>query len=176
MPGKSRPARAERVALDRRQPGTCLDEDEIRPGGETRCDAAQGTDHVLHQRAASRADLGDGQGQGSADGRPGLDQPDGNQFAEHLADLGRRDEVARRAEGLACGVVAMFGIEQADRHVVGDRDRTGSADERGDLLAQAVHAAADCATCDLARQMAHRPKSTMGVESIMPMVSQPPAR
>ena len=138
-------------------------------------DPADGADHVLHQRAATGADLGDRHWQGFSARPPRLDEPDGDKFAEHLADLGGGDEVALGAERLARRVVAVVGVEQADRHVVRDRDRSGGADQAGDLFAEAVHAA-ERATCDLARQIAQKPKSTIGADSTMPMVSQPPAR
>ena len=92
--------------------------------------------HVLHQRAAAGADLGERDRRRPADRLPGAEQPDADQLAEHLADLRRGDEVAGRAERLARRVVAVVRIEQAKRHVVGDADRAVGLDQADDLFAQ----------------------------------------
>ncbi len=114
-------------------------------------------------------------GKGSAAGLPGVDQPDRYQFAEHLADFRRGNEVAFRAERLARRVVAVMRVEQAERHVVGDRDRAGGLDLPRYLLRQAVHAMRGSA-CERARHIAQTPASSIGVDRTMPMVSQPPNR
>ena len=69
---------------------------------------------VARQRAAPRAefDVMDGLGPPGAD--PDVGQPQPDQLAEHLADLGRGDEIARRAERIAAVVIA--GVRLA--HVV----------------------------------------------------------
>ena len=76
----------------------------------------QRAQHILHQGAAARPDLGERRrGSGRPARLPGADQPDADQLAEHLADLRRGDEVAGAAERLARRVVAVL------------RDRTGRA-------------------------------------------------
>ena len=114
-------------------------------------------------------------------GRPiacqALEHPDADQLAEHLADLRRGDEVAGCAERLARRVVAVVGIEQADRHVVGDRQRAvrpRSARRSLPQPRQAVQALA-VAAAGLAVAIAQMPTSTIGADSTMPMVSQPPS-
>ena len=69
-----------------------------------------GAQRVAHQRAAAGAELGEHEGVGAALVGPDLGRPEADQLAEHLADLGGGDEVARRAERIAGGVVAVLGM------------------------------------------------------------------
>ncbi len=109
---------------------------------------------------------------------PGLDKEDADDLAEQLADLRRGDEVAIAAEGVARLVIAVFGIGEAQREIVGDADRAGGADDRLDLLGKwrGHRTASALAAARRARQIAQSPISTIGRESSMPMVSQPPKR
>jgi hypothetical protein len=104
-----------------------------RSGARPRPDAPagrRGTRHaprraqdVGHQRAPARPELGQGEGRGRALVEPGLREAEADQLAEHLADLGRGGEVAARAQRIAGGVVAVDGMGQAFRHVVGHGER-----------------------------------------------------
>ena len=87
--------------------------------------------------------------------------------------VGALNTIAARggAERLARRVVAGLGIEQAGGHVVGDGDRACGGDELPQPILQRRHEAAR-----LARAIAHRPRSAIGSDSTMPMVSQPPTR
>ena len=106
---------------------------------------------------------------------PGLDEEDADHFAEQLADFRGGDEIAAAAERIARPVIAMFRIGQAEGEIIGDADRPLRCDDGPDLLRErrghAVRAA-----IRLAREIAQRPSSSMGTESSMPMVSQPPRR
>ena len=65
-----------RLLLDFGQARAGLDQREGRAGGQRRIEPRQRAQHVLHQRAAAGADLGDGDRQRPADRLPGLIQPD----------------------------------------------------------------------------------------------------
>src|SRR3546814_4274742 len=58
-----------------------------------------------------------------------------DQLAEHLADFGRRDEVAAAAERIARGVIGL----DAGRHVALDRDRPRGGDLGGELSPERRH-------------------------------------
>ena len=85
------------------------------------------------------------------------------------------DEIAVAAEGLARGVVTGLGIEQADRHILVDRQRSCGRDKVDDSHGKGRHAATGRAP-RLAVAIAQIPARTMGSESTMPIVSQPPNR
>ena len=91
------------------------------PGG------AQG---IRHQGAAAGAKLDQQDRVGRALIAPDLGAPQADQFAEHLADFGRGDEVAARAERIAVHVVAMARVGQGFGHEVGDGDRPKAGDAR----------------------------------------------
>ena len=112
-------------------------------------------------------------GVGRADHAPDMDEPRADDLAEHLAHLRRGDEIAVDAERIARRVVAVLGIAEAKRHVVGDAHRAVRLDERLDLLAERRVAHAGRAA--FARSIAATPTSTIGIDSIMPMV-RPPAK
>ena len=139
VPCEDRSAVPQRFLLDGGETGACLDEGKIGFGGEFRCDPADGADHVLHQRAAAGADFGNRHGERFSGRLPCLDQPNGDQFAEHLADFRRGDEVARDAERIARDVVAMQRMAERERHVARDGDRPFALDQRADFLLEDVH-------------------------------------
>ena len=93
--------------------------------------------HVRHQRAAPRAELDERERAGRPIA-PDLDRPQAEEFAEHLADLRRGDEIARRAERIAGRVVAMHRMAEAERHVALDRDRAVGGDEPAQLVLSAA--------------------------------------
>ncbi len=128
---------------------------------------------IGHQRAASRAELRQPRRLRGADQPPRLRRPEAQQFAEHLADLGRGDEIAGGAEGIARGVVAVGRIEQAQAHVVGDAEWSVTADHGGQSGGERVHALAAGLRARATSQM---PTASIGAVSTMPMVSQPVPR
>ena len=73
-------------------------------------------------------------GIGRAHARPHLGRPKADQLAEHLRDFRRGGEIARRAERIAVHVVAEIGMGERQLHVVLDRDRTRSGDQRLDFV------------------------------------------
>ena len=100
--------------------------DEMHGGG--RLEVGQDTrraQQVGHQRAAPRSELDEAAAGRAAHGVPDFHHPQADQLAEHLADLGRRGEIAGRAEGIAGGVV----VPQAQAHVALDRDRPVEGDD-----------------------------------------------
>jgi len=118
--------------------------------------------------ARLRSELDQAEGGGGARHHPGLRQPEADELAEHLADLGRGDEVAGRAERVAGDVVAVARVSQAERHVVGDADRPGGADAGADDVGEPAHAARLRAS-----QRKASPISGIGSERSWPMVSPP---
>ena len=113
---------------------------------------------------------------------PGVDHEDADHLAEKLADLRRRDEIAMLAERFAGAIIAVFGIRQAEREIIGHADRTVGPDQglylfckwcagRGvhDGLAS-DHAFTVAAT--RARMIAQMPTAIIGSDRIIPMVSQ----
>src|SRR5690606_7431504 len=136
----------------------------------------EGAQHVLHHRAAARADLGNDGWPWGAAGLPGRVEPYRNQLAEHLAYLRRGREVALGAEGIARRVVAMLRIEEAERHVIGHAHRTCGFDEAAYLLRKLAHVSWPAGAGLRAVSIAHNPAATIGRESTMPMVSHPPMR
>ena len=65
---------------------------------------------------------------------------------EHLAHLGRGDEVAGRAERVAGHVAAVLGIGQRLGHVVGEADRPEPGDAAHEALAERGHGIPVCFT------------------------------
>ena len=92
---------------------------------------------VRHQGAAPRSQLDEAAGGRAAHGVPDFHHPQADQLAEHLADLGRRGEIAGRAEGIAGGVV----VPQAQAHVALDRDRPVVGDDLAQGVRERLHAA-----------------------------------
>ncbi len=140
---------------------------------------APGAQHVGHQRAAAGAELGQNEGVGRTQHLPHADRPQADQLAEDLADLGRGDEVAGAAEGVALHVVAVLGVGEAGRHEIGDRDRPAGADLRLELLGERRHAFSTAPGVCVWRRattiIVMTPTMIIGTDRSMPMVS-PPAR
>ena len=94
-------------------------------------------------------------------GRPiacqALEHPHADQLAEHLADLRRGGEVACCAERLARRVIAVIGIEQANRHVVGDGQRAVRLDQFRDLLPEPRQNGSGAGGCSRRLGRCHRP-------------------
>ena len=110
-----------------------------------------------------------------AHGLPDGRRPDANQLAEHLADLGRGDEVAVFADRLPRRVIAGAGVGEAGLHIVMHADRPVARDpllqpRRKRALFGAVRLALRAHHDDaraglrLARQISHAPTRIMGME------------
>ena len=121
------------------------------PGG-----GAQG---VAHQRAAAGAELGEDAGAAAAVG-PGLGQPEADELAEHLADLGGGGEVAGGAERVAGGVVA----GEAEPHPGVEAERAGGLDAGAELGRERGHARR------AESRMRSRPTASIGSDRSWPMV------
>ncbi len=96
---------AQGLLLHVAQAGTRLDQSDGDGFKEFR-HAAPGAQRVGHERAAPRSKLGDRDRFRRAHRLPDGDGPQPEQLAEDLADLGRGDEIALRADRMARGVIA----------------------------------------------------------------------
>ena len=92
---------------------------------------------------------------------PGIDAPEPDDLAEHLADLGRRDEVAAAPERVAAGIVG--GVVQ--RHELGQRDRPVAFDAPGKPRCQAA--------AHWRRTSRKSPATISGRQSSCPIVTGP---
>jgi hypothetical protein len=126
--------------------------------------AGGGAQNIGHQRAATGAKLGQREGRGRALVKPALRKAQAQQFAEHLADLGRGGEIAARTKRVAGGVIAVLGVHQAIGHIVGQRYRAGLRDAPRQKIGQRRHALR-------ARAMNQTPAKIIGMVRICPMVS-----
>ncbi len=88
---------------------------------------------VEDQRPAPRSELDEADVFRCAHLPPHRGQPYSDQLAEHLADLGRGDEVAVAAQRIAVDVIAVLGVRQAQPHIVGDGHRPGGGNEPADF-------------------------------------------
>ena len=79
-------------------------------------------------RAATGAKFGQREGRGGAKVQPVLREAEAQQFTEHLADFGGGGEISGRAKGIARGVIAVVGMQQAVGHVIGQCDRPRGGD------------------------------------------------
>ena len=86
--------------LDRRKHRARFYQADLEHGAEVRSDARR-PQSVAHQRAAPGAKFDQPHRIGRAHRRPHFRRPEADQFAEHLADFGRRREIARRSERIA---------------------------------------------------------------------------
>ena len=103
------------------QRGAGFDEVDARRGAAEARHRAQG---VGGEGAAAGAQLDIGEG-GTARAQPQVGDPDPDQLAKHLADLGRSSEIARGAERVARRII----MAVRRRHIIGDGHRA----RRGDL-------------------------------------------
>ena len=126
---------AQRLALLRLQVGTRFDEVSAHSLSEPRRRPG-GTQRVLHHGAAAGTDLDERHFIRRPHRLPHVCRPQPDQFAEHLADLRRGDEIAGRAERGAAIVVAVLRIVEAHGHEFGDRNRPRLRDAGADFRLQ----------------------------------------
>jgi len=81
-------------------------------------------ERIRHHGAAAGAEFDQPQHRRRPDCLPYRSRPQTEQFAEHLADLGRGGEIALAAERIARHVIAVLGMHQAQLHVSPDRHRS----------------------------------------------------
>ena len=135
-------------------------------GGQKVGVEARRAQRVRHQGAAPGAELGEAHRPRPAHCAPAVEAPEADQFPEHLADLGRGGEIARRAQGVRARVIAMLGVAEGLGHVAGHSDRPLARDRLAQAIGQRAH---------IRRRRAHtakaRPPATMGRERSWPMVA-----
>ncbi len=85
----------------------------------------RGPQGVVHQRAAPGAKFDEPDILRRVHLTPDGCHPQADQFAEHLADLGRGDEVAAGTQRIAIDVVAVLRMCQAEPHIFAKRHRSG---------------------------------------------------
>ena len=129
--------------------------------------------HVGHQRAPPRPELDQAQSRGCPHRLPEMGCPEPDQLAEHLADLGRRGEIALLPEGIARHVVAMARMAERKAHVAADADRSLLPDQLDDLGLEGIHARTSPCGPRRLRSTSQRPAKKTGSESSMPMVMPP---
>ncbi len=119
---------------------------------------------VRHERAAPRAELCKDETVGRTLIEPRFRQRQANQLAKHLADLGRGGEIARRAEGIARGIIAVLGVHQGLGHIIGNGDRSGGRDPGAKHILDRAH------VLRLGQSTRTRPIRIIGSERFWPMV------
>ena len=180
VPGDGAGGVGQAGALFQPQDGAGFHQIDPQRGQEGRPEGGDPQD-VGHQRAASGTQLHEPHRIGGAGRVPHRQQPGAYEFAEDLGDVRRRDEIASGAERNPRGVVAVVRVAQAARHVVGDGDRPGFGDLRGEPGGErrghraVPDASPPAAGRDSARRMAQAPTRIIGIDSAMPMV-RPPGR
>ena len=117
----------ERRRLHAAQSRAGLDQGEMGRRQQGWLDLLQGADDILRQRAPARSDFGDHRPRRLAEGPPDRDEPDADQFAEHLADLRGGGEIAVAPERIPAHVIAVPRVGQTQCEVIRDADRPGGA-------------------------------------------------
>ena len=136
---------------------------------EQRRQDLHGPQGIGHQGPASRPQFCQDERPGGAEGLPGVGQAKTDEFAEDLTHLGRGDEIAGGAEGVAGRVVAVLRVGQGLGHVVGQAQRSLPADALPKALKQGAHLSYWARRCDQTKTPI--PIRIMGKDSICPMVA-----
>ena len=89
--------------------------------------------HVEHHGAAPWSKLHQPHVFRRSHGAPGRGRPEPKQLAEHLADLRRGNEIPSAADRRAAHIVAVLGVGEAERHVLGDRQGPDALNAPSDL-------------------------------------------
>ncbi len=161
-------SRRERAALRLHQVPARLDEMHIERLAKFRHDA-RGAQKIGHQSAAAGAELDEPQLGRRAEGMPDFGGPKPDQFAEHLMDLRRGDEIAARADRQFALVIAVLRVKRRERHEALEAHRTFLRDHRGDFGLERVHALASRRRS--AKAMKASPAAITGRDNIWPMVA-----
>ena len=104
-----------------------------------RGDGAQRAQHVGHHRAAAGPAFDQQKGVRTAETGPGRGDPGTEKFAEHLAHLGRGDEIAGPPEWIATRIIAVLAIVEREVPVAVDAEWTLDPDMLGNLAGKRVH-------------------------------------
>ena len=88
---------------------------------------------VGHQRAASGPEFDDAHVLRRTHLFPDRGHPQPDHLAEHLADLGRGDEIAGGAERFVGEVISVFRMRETKPHVFGERHWSGDVDQPSDF-------------------------------------------
>ncbi len=176
MPGDRDAARVERRALAALEPGARFNE--MRLQGRVESGQRPRRPHCVGQhRSAARPELDQLHGRRRSHLPPHPRRPQSEQFAEHLADLRRSDEIAGAPERIAGHVVAMLGVSEAERHVARDRDRPARGDDGAQLGFERGHRSSPQASRSGGRRSAMARKTSparnIGIDSSMPIVNPP---
>ena len=176
MPRHRHVGEAQRLALQALQRRADFDHVQGDGGAEARhhlCDPQ----NVAHHGAATRPELHQVEAARRSHCPPHGGRPQPHQFAEHLADLRRGDEIAPRAERIPGGVIAALGMGQAKFHIWRHRDRTAALDAPANFHLERdtpVRHHVDLAGWRrMAAHMMARPASINGSDSSVPMVRPP---
>ena len=161
----------EQFVLHRRHRWARLDEPHVERIAKSRHNAG-GAQRIAHQRAAPRSELDEAHWIGRAHARPHFRRPKPDQFAEHLRNLRRGREIARRAEGIAVHVVAEIGMGERELHVLLDGDRATLRDHRPDFIEELRHD--DSPRRPRLHASTPRPATMSGSERTIPIVSPRP--
>ncbi len=134
---------------------------------------SEGAQRVHHQSAAAGPELHEQHRIGPAHLRPDVGAPKPDQLSEDLAHLGRGDEVAGGAQGIAGRVIA----EPRVLHRLRDGERAGDADPARDEVGEFRHGASAqvAGASRRERPISQRPTMSTGIDSSWPMV-RPPSR
>ena len=104
-----------------------------------RGDGTQRAQHVGHHRAAAGPAFDQQKGVWTTETGPGRGDPGTEKFAEHLAHLGRGDEIAGPAERIATRIIAVLAIVECEVPVAVDAEWTFDPDMFGNLAGKRVH-------------------------------------
>ena len=124
MPHHRHVERGHRLLLPLLQRRADLDQMQHDRGAERRHHLRR-AQRVEHHGAAAGAELDQPHILRLSHPVPGRRRPQAEQLAEHLADLGRGDEIAAAAERIARRVVAVHRMAEAQLHVLPHRHRPG---------------------------------------------------
>ena len=170
-PGDRHAAIDEQLVLHRRHGRARLDEPHVERVAKSRHDAG-GAQRIADQRASPRSELDEAHRIGRAHARPHFRRPKPDQFAEHLRNLWRGGEIARRAKWIAAHVVAEIGMAERELHVLLDGDRTTLFDQRPDFIEKLRHA--EISRGRKLHASTPSPATMSGKERTIPMVSPRP--
>ena len=135
VPGNWNPRAFQGLFLLRSQSGTDLDQVDNYCCAKLRHELRR-PQCVFQHRAATRAELDQSHILWSSHLFPYGRRPDTDQLAEHLAYLGRGDEITSRAERVVSCVITVVGVEQTEGHVLSDRHWPAQLDPTADFSVQ----------------------------------------
>ena len=166
---------SERLPLAFAQSRAGLDEMNVRRLAECR-QCPSRAHRIRHHGAATGAEFDQPHRVRRAHRLPGGRGPQADQFAKHLADLRRGDEIAVRPQRGAVRVVPVLGVAKAKCHEIGHRHRPRVRDAAADFVLErgAVGCHHGCTgRRRSAKAITPRPAMNNGTHSSMPIVIPP---